>query len=206
MGQPLTIAIRPTFESTDVYAILYYHWSGYTQTSLHELKGIIDCLTGKYGDDLGDASKEDVVLTLIRYIEEIGGGICGGGYSEEFARIQKMYPSEEFKKDNISRSSGLIMVSNEETVRTVEMYGISAEIYLAEQEAHTDVWWSFDTFEECKESCDLDLDENEIPVVDLGLSRIFNFEDIDSMVEKIDKLQNFIIKDPEGYFVEITTG
>lgn len=101
MGQRLVITVRHFGQDL---AKIYYHWSAYTYSALHETKKVIDCI---YNHE--DESERELQLRLIRFCEENGGGIKGD--TSEFEYIQNMYPNEEFKTENYSRSYGLIALS-----------------------------------------------------------------------------------------------
>ena len=101
MGQRLVVTVRGNNEDL---AKIYFHWSAYTYSALLETKKIVDCI---YNHE--DETKEELQLRLIKFCEENGGGIKGD--ESEFEYIQNRYPNETFKRDNYSRSYGLIALS-----------------------------------------------------------------------------------------------
>ena len=101
MGQRLVVTIKQ--DKKDICKI-YYHWSAYTMSALYQTQEIVGCIyNGK------DETKEDLLLRLIRFCENSGGGIDGSG--DEFNYIASLYPNEKFKEDGYSRSDGLIALS-----------------------------------------------------------------------------------------------
>lgn len=111
MGQRLVVTIK---HNDEYLAKIYYHWSAYTYSALLETKKIIDCI---YNHE--DESKRELQLRLIRFCEENGGGINGD--DSEFEYIRNMYPGEEFKTENYSRSYGLIALS-EKGMKELQMW------------------------------------------------------------------------------------
>lgn len=103
MGQRLVVTITKNNEDL---AKIYFHWSAYTYSALLETKKIIDCI---YNHE--DETINEMQLRLIKFLEDNGGGIKGD--DSEFAYIQRMYPNETFKKENYSRSNGLIALSKD---------------------------------------------------------------------------------------------
>lgn len=101
MGQRLVVTIK--HQDKDL-AKIYYHWSAYTYSALHEIKKITDCI---YNNE--DETEKELQLRLIRFCEANGGGIKGD--DSEFEYIRNMYPGEEFVTENYSRSNGLIALS-----------------------------------------------------------------------------------------------
>ncbi len=106
MGQRLVITVH--LHGQDI-AALYYHWSAYSVSALHETREVIKCLFDKTNPikDVNEAR-----LRLVRFCEKNGGGIayCNGN---EHDRIQKMYPDQKFKAEGYSRNNGLVALSPE---------------------------------------------------------------------------------------------
>lgn len=103
MGQRLVVTVK---NNNEAICKIYYHWSAYTYSALHETKKVIDCI---YNSE--DETIKDMLLRLIRFLEDNGGGIKGD--ESEFKHIQKLYPKEKFRQDGYSRSNGLIALSKE---------------------------------------------------------------------------------------------
>ena len=100
MGQRLVISVETMGEPI---AKLYYHWSAYTASALHETKKVVKCIYNHQ-----DETIKDLQLRLIRFCETNGGCIRGNGAEIEY--IQKMFPNETFISDG-SRNCGLIAIS-----------------------------------------------------------------------------------------------
>lgn len=101
MGQRLVVTIR---SMGDDLCKIYYHWSAYSFSALKEAQDIISCI---YNSE--EETKSELLLRLIRFCEKNGGGIKADIY--EFEYIQKLYPNEVFKKEDYSRTYGLIALS-----------------------------------------------------------------------------------------------
>ena len=104
MGQRLTIDVK---KDNEVVAALYFHWSAYTVSAVMTAQSIVEYLN----DEDSDTKDLELVLRLIRFVEENGGGIDGGEGSEEWEYITAKYPNVTFKRDDINRNHGLIAIS-----------------------------------------------------------------------------------------------
>lgn len=101
MGQRLVVTVKNN--NKDICKI-YYHWSAYSYSALDRARDIVNCIyNGK------DETENELLLRLIRFCEESGGGIDAD--VNEFAYIENLYPNETFKKDGYSRNHGLIALS-----------------------------------------------------------------------------------------------
>ena len=103
MGQRLVITIE---KNEEAIAAIYYHWSAYTYSALQETKKVIDCIYNHR-----DETQDEMLLRLIKCIEENGGGIRAT--TEEFDYIKSLYPNEKFKTENYDRCNGLIALSKQ---------------------------------------------------------------------------------------------
>ena len=101
MGQRLVVTIE---NNEKEIAKIYYHWSAYTYSALLETQKIIGCIY-----DHKDEAESELLLRLIRFCENNGGGI--NGVKEEFEYIQSLYPDETFMTEGYSRNDGLIALS-----------------------------------------------------------------------------------------------
>lgn len=101
MGQRLVVTINKN--DRDICKI-YYHWSAYSFSALKETQDIINRI---YNSE--DENESELLLRLIRFCEENGGGIRAD--DSEFEYIQKLYPNETFKREDYSRNYGLIALS-----------------------------------------------------------------------------------------------
>jgi hypothetical protein len=67
MGQRLVVTIE---KGERKLCNIYYHWSAYTYSALLETKKIINCIYNHK-----DETTEELLLRLIHFCEENGGGI-----------------------------------------------------------------------------------------------------------------------------------
>lgn len=118
MGQRLNIEIVD--RNGEGIANAYYHWSGYTSSSLELLKQVVS-----YYEDNKEKfvknGKLDKTLIAVRMLEATGAGICNfpedrntkeGKESKDKEILKEKYPNETFR-DGIDRNEGLISVSEE---------------------------------------------------------------------------------------------
>jgi len=153
-------------------AAIYYHWSAYSLSTLQEIKQITDYLCEV---DIEDT--KNLQLSLIRFVESIGGCISGGETSDEFKEIQKIFPNEVFAKHG-NRTCGLIAITKKEIESLYSWAEGVATIYLDEGIVTDDVWWFGDPDEE-----ELDDEEKDFtpPEIDINPDE-FTFEDIDALI------------------------
>ena len=185
MGQRLVITIKK--DERDLAAI-YYHWGAYTCSALLHTKEIIGCIYNHK-----DETEDQMLLRLIKFLEENGGGIRGA--TEEYDYIRAKYPNETFKTEDYGRNNGLITLSPE---------GIKGLQYWSEGDV--DILLDDDTVDFCvyagyenlkdyieeRESWDDDFNEDEIqniPKVDCNLGH-FGIYDIDEIIAAIDSVGN----------------
>lgn len=138
MGQRLVVTIKNN--CVDL-AKIYYHWSAYTVSALCEARKLVECI---YNNE--DESEKDFKLRLIRFCEENGGGIRGDDY--EFEYIEKMYPNEKFKKEDYSRSNGLIAISEKGMNEIQNCSEGDLIINVSEDEVNNGVFGYWDSLEE----------------------------------------------------------
>lgn len=118
MGQRLNIEIVD--RNGEGIANAYYHWSGYTSSSLELLKQVVS-----YYEDNKEKfvknGKLDKTLIAVRMLEATGAGTCNfpedrntkeGKESKDKEILKEKYPNETFR-DGIDRNEGLISVSEE---------------------------------------------------------------------------------------------
>ena len=189
MGQRLVITIK--HQGQDL-AKIYYHWSAYTYSALLETKKVIDCI---YNHE--DESEKELQLRLIRFCEANGGGIKGD--TSEFEYIQKMYPGEVFKKEDYSRSYGLIALS-ERGMEDLESWSEGdVDIYLDEEIVRHYVYCYHDDLEYYnKERSEWDEDFEplaleDIPDIGYDLGE-FSIDDIEKIKTAIFKVEDGICK------------
>lgn len=193
MGQRLVVTIETNEKKL---CNIYYHWSAYTYSALLETKKIIDCIY-----DHKDKTEKDLLLRLIRFCEENGGGIRGT--KDEFKYIQDMYPNETFKTENYSRNEGLIALSKQGMIDLQSWSEGDVYINIDEDQVDFCVYSGYenaDEYIEDRKSWDDEFDEtelklNDIPTLDFCLG-YFSTEDIDAIIASFDEhgIEDGIIK------------
>lgn len=169
-------------------AKIYYHWSAYSQSTLVEARDIIASLPNE------PMSNKDLILHLIRFCENRGGGISGGEGSREWQFITALYPNETFKP-NPNRSYGLVGISELEMADIQSWSEGDITIDIDDGIVYNTVYFWYMTDEEYY--YDMEIDENvvlDIPQINFDLGEI-PFEDLDSV---IDELPEDVCRDKEG--------
>lgn len=181
MGQRLVCTIKTNKKTL---CNIYFHWSAYTYSALLETKKIIDCI---YNNK--DETERELLLRLIRFCEENGGGISGA--DDEFEYIQNLYPNQTFKTDDYSRNAGLIALS-EKGMSDLQSWS-EADVFINIDTDQVDfcVYSGYDNIKEYieeRKSWDDEFDESElsnIPTFDFDLG-YFNINDIDEIIKGLD--------------------
>lgn len=182
MGQRLVVTIKGGEERL---CNIYYHWSAYTMSALYQTRDLINCIYNRE-----DETKEELLLRLIRFCEKEGGGISNGPEGEEWKYIQNLYPNETFKADGISRSDGLISLSEKEMDVSQSWSEGDVDINLDEDMVRFGVYGWYESFEEYNEErqeWDEDFEDmslEDIPSIDYDLS-YFATADIDAIIEDL---------------------
>ena len=189
MGQRLVITVKHFGQDL---AKIYYHWSAYTYSALLETKKVIDCI---YNHE--DESEKELQLRLIRFCEENGGGIKGD--TSEFEYIEKMYPGEVFKKENYSRSYGLIALSEKGMADLQNWSEGDVDIDLDKEMVHFGVygWYEdIDFYNEDRQEWDEDFEPltiEEVPDIGYDLGE-FGCDDIENIIAAIDEIKDHICR------------
>jgi len=188
MGQRLVVTVNRC--GKDLCKI-YFHWSAYSHSALMEARDIVNCI---YNSE--DESESALLLRLIRFCEDNGGGIRGDAY--EFDYIQKLYPNETFKKEDYSRNRGLIALSEKGMEELQYWSEGDIEIDLDDEVIHNSVFYYYDCIEHYNEEIAEYGDEFEPKtldnITDIGydLGEIA-IEDIDYVIEEMNKV-NFVCR------------
>lgn len=192
MGQRLVVTIE---RKEQPLAKLYFHWSAYTGDALYVTRDIIHCIYNHEHE-----TDRRMLLRLIRFCEERGGGIDGGEGSEAWKYITTTYPGEKFKSEEISHSDGLIAL-NEDSMEEMQRYS-EGDVYIKLDEDKVDfcVYAGYEELDEYLEIMGEDEDlegltEKDIPYIDYELG-YFDVNDIDAIVdafEKTDDVHNLMI-------------
>ena len=191
MGQRLVVTIE---RKEQPLAKLYFHWSAYTGDALYVTRDIIHCIYNHKNE-----TDREILLRLIRFCEERGGGIDGGDRGEAWKYITTTYPGEKFKSEGISRSDGLIAL-NEEDMKLMQSMS-EGDVYIDLDEDRVDfcVYAGYESLDEYLEIMAEDDDFEgvtleEIPYIDHDLG-YFDVDEIDAIVEafeKTDDVQNLM--------------
>ena len=165
---------------------IYFHWSAYTYSALLETKKIIDCIYNhKY------ETEKELLLRLIRFCEENGGGIRGT--EDEFEYIQNLYPNQTFKTDDYSRDYGLIALSEKGMADLQSWSECDVYINIDTDEVDFCVYAGYESLDEYireRKSWDDEFDETElknIPTFDFNLG-YFNVSDINAIIASLDSV------------------
>lgn len=181
MGQRLVVSIE---KNEKAIAKIYYHWSAYTGSALYETQKIINCIYNHK-----DESESEMLLRLIRFCEENGGGI--DGVPSEFDYIRGLYPDEMFKDRDINRSSGLIALSKKGMTDMQRWSEGDVYIDLETDQVDFCIYSGYESLEEYieeRKSWDDEFDEKElknIPTFDFSLG-YFDVHDIDAIIASLD--------------------
>ena len=182
MGQRLVVTINKNCR--DICKI-YYHWSAYSFSALKQTQDIVDCI---YNSE--DETESELLLRLIRFCENNGGGIRAD--EKEFEYIQSLYPNEVFKKDNYSRNYGLIALS-EKGMEDLEYWSEGdVTIDLDGEVIYNEVFSYYediDSYNEEHAECDEDFEPEILEnIINIGydLSEI----NIDDLSYVLDELRN----------------
>lgn len=189
MGQRLVVSIE---KGEKPIAKIYYHWSAYTHSALYETRDIINEI---YSHE--DKTESELLLRLIRFCENNGGGIRAT--TEEFNYIRSLYPDETFVTENYSRSNGLIALS-EEGMAALQSWS-EGDVYIDLDTDQVDfcVYCGYEYLDDyVKERLSWDDEFNvsevdDIPEFDFDLGR-FDVSDIDAIIASLDTINAHIIK------------
>jgi len=200
MGQRLVVSVE---KSKRKLCNIYFHWSGYTYSALLETKKIINCIYNHK-----DEAESELLLRLIHFCEENGGGISNGCDGDEWKYIQNLYPNEEFKAEGISRNNGLISLSEKEMEES--QYWSEGDVYINLDTDQVDFqvysgYEDIDEYIEDRKSWDDEFDETELddmPEFDFCLG-YFNVGDIDSIADAIYNTDAHVIN-CDGEICELT--
>lgn len=187
MGQRLVVTVE---RSEKPLAKLYFHWSAYTGDALYVTRDIVHCIYNHK-----DETDEDMLLRLIRFCEDRGGGIDGGKDSPAWTYISIKYPKEKFKSFGISRSDGLIALDKNSMI---DMQRWSeGDVYIKLDKDLIDFcvycgYESLDEYIEERKSWDDDFEEftlDECPRVGYELGYI-DVNDIDALIKEFEGVED----------------
>ena len=187
MGQRLVVTIERNEKSI---AKIYYHWSGYTGDSLYVTRDIVNCIYNHK-----DETDKEMLLRLIRFCENRGGGIDGGVDSTAGKYIREMYPNETFKSEHISRNDGLIALNEEDMLQMQRMSEGDVYINLDENKVDFCVYCGYEDLEEYiaeRKSWDGDFEEftlDDLDYVDYDLG-VFYVDEVDDLLAAFERAKD----------------
>lgn len=187
MGQRLVVTVE---RSNKPLARLYFHWSAYTGDALYVTRDIVHCIYNHK-----DETDRDMLLRLIRFCEERGGGIDGGEDSVAWEYITAAYPNEVFKSDGISRSDGLIAI-DKESMADMQKWS-EGDVYIELDEDMIDFcvysgYESLDEYIQERKSWDEEFEVftlEEIPRVNYNIGYI-SIRDIDALIDEFNNTED----------------
>ncbi len=177
MGQRLVIEIK---EGDTVLANAYYHWSGYTETSLNLLnevmnKGILNNIPIKF-------SKGDEQLYAIKLLETTGAKIL-----EEDLKITTLkFPMNEFETSK-NKTEGLIAFSEKNINKNMDSAEAIISIDLKSRTIDIGGIYNYENLDELQEMANEDEEDLNIAIIDFNITEI-SFEDFKNRFEDIKKL------------------
>lgn len=183
MGQRLNIEI---IENGKVLANAYYHWSGYTSSSLELTQEILEAIE--------KINYEDRIVNAIKLLEATGAGLTDNEieYGEKYI--------EDFNKYNFApctgRNDGLIAISDNGIKETECWEEARVEIDLTNKIVNFEAIWEI-----TKKEFEIDYDDlkyDEIPIYDIK----FNNIPFEKFTEFKDLIMNLI--DNEIYIVRLS--
>ena len=185
MGQRLVVSIEKNGKEI---ANIYFHWSAYTVSALYETRDILKCIYNHK-----DETEKEMLLRLIRYCENYGGGIAKGIDGDEWKYIQNLYPNEKFKAEGINRSYGLIALSEKEMADSHSWSEGDVIIDLDEELINFGIYAGYEDFEEFKSErmeWDEDFEYKSITAIpdigyDLGYIKVSDIDKVIAAVENV---------------------
>lgn len=194
MGQRLVVTIH---NNDKELAKIYYHWSAYSHCALYRAQEIVNCIYNSK-----DESEKDMLLRLIRFCEESGGGIRWD--EKEIEYIKSLYPGETFREEGQHRSYGLIALSEDGMEDLQKWSEGDLHIYLDKDEIHNEVYGYYESIEEYNEErkeWDDEFEELTLDDVrDIGYDLAYiNIEDLDYIIEEL-KNVDFICRNGDEIF------
>lgn len=177
MGQRLVIEIK---EGDTVLANAYYHWSGYTETSLNLLnevmnKGILNNIPIKF-------SKGDEQLYAIKLLETTGAKIL----EEDFKIATLKFPMNEFETSK-NKTDGLIAFSEKNINKNMDSAEAIISIDLKSRTIDIGGIYNYENLDELQEMANEDEEDLNIAIIDFNITEI-SFEDFKNRFEDIKKL------------------
>ena len=184
MGQRLNMEIR---KNDEVLANAYYHWSGYTSSSLE--------LTNEILKNIDNVNFDNDVVRAVKLLEITGAGLT----SSEIEVLSEELKNIDFEKA-IGRSEGLIAISEKGIKETQYWEEARVEIHLDTQKIKLDLYWDIDE----DDFVDEDLTNLYETTIDYKEVSFDNFNSLkDEILENIKNETYYFIYNNEKYaFIE----
>ena len=187
MGQRLVVTIE---RNEKPLAKIYYHWSAYTGSALYVTRDLIHCIYNHEHE-----TDAEMLLRLIHFCENNGGGIDGANEGEEWKYITAAYPYEKFKSERISRNDGLIAISPEGMAQ-IQRYS-EGDVYIDLDTDQVDFcvysgYESLSEYVEERKSWDDDFEEftlEELPYIDHCLG-YFDVTEVDALINAFEETED----------------
>ena len=187
MGQRLIVTVRSMGEDI---CKMYFHWSAYTIPALEEVRDMMAEFP------METKSKDEAILYFIRYCEKNDGGISNGYGSKEWNYITSKYPNEKFKEANISRTQGLIGISEEEMDDMQRWSEGDIVINLDDMTVHNEVFLCYSNIDEYNQEL-IDREDEPVTLEDIpevGEIGDFDLEDIDDVIANLEDISGFVCR------------
>lgn len=177
MGQRLVIEIK---DGDAVLANAYYHWSGYTETSLNLLNEVMN--KGIFNNIPIKISKGDEQLYAIKLLETTGAKIL-----EEDLKIARLkFPMNEFEASK-NRTDGLIAFSEKNVNKNMDSAEAIISIDLKSRTIDLGGIYNYEDLDELQEMANENEEDLNIAIIDFNITEI-SFEDFKNRFEDIKKL------------------
>lgn len=199
MGQRLVVHV---YNKNEEICNIYYHWSAYPMDTVEELKGITDwCIKNK----LKSKENKEIILSLIRYCERNGGGVC----KEDHLKANDVYKNTEnghrgWFKWHVNRNDGLLAFTKDTMAYSTSISEGDAWVYVDEELVDTDVYyWVFEEYSEFVQYC-IDvrdqkeeeiIKEKDIPILKKTKDRCMQYGELDKIISS----RGDVFKEKDGF-------
>lgn len=184
MGQRLNLEIH---KEGEVVANSYYHWSGYTSSSIELTKIVLD--------HVNKIKEENDVVLAVRLLEATGAGLT----VEELPFAKKEAPDHDFKMAT-SRNDGLIAVSENGIDETRRWEEARVTVDLSEKTVNFNAFWYYSKDDFIKNYGEKDYNECPEQAFDYPLDAIpfDRFDDFATVILELIKNRVYAVKDQNG--------
>lgn len=169
MGQRLNIEIR---KNNKVLANAYYHWSGYTSSSLG--------LTNEILKNINNVNFNNDITKAVKLLEITGAGLT----LSEINNLSEDMKSIDFKKAT-DRNEGLIAISQEGISETQKWEEGRVEIHIDTKMLNLKIYWDLDLDDIYKDAIIEKVETNYFNV------SFDNFEKVNSEIYNLIENKNY---------------